>query len=209
LKDQVKERGSGENIVDVFEEYLKITLEESIRAGKIIRDLLDFARIRDYQFSALDMEELITSTVRIMRVQSRLGKYDLNIHIEPDLPSVDADRDRIRQVLIILISNAAESMPGGGPIRIDSGHLAEENGITISVRDSGEGLKDADAERIFEPFFTTKVNSGGTGLGLSVADTIVRKHGGWIRAKANDDIGMTFQVFLPIGGEKQTEGTFL
>ena len=88
-----------------------------------------------------------------------------------------------------------------GVIHIHCGLLEDRTGVRISVVDRGEGLQVQDTERIFDPFFTTKEKRGGTGLGLSIADEIMTRHNGRIEARANEDIGMTFSIILPMEGD--------
>jgi PAS domain S-box-containing protein len=183
--------------IDLFEDYLTMMLGEVERSGKIMRDLLDFARTRDFTLKPVDVVELIESTVRMLAIQSRFEHYAFVVDVEQKINEIAGDRDRLRQVLVILLTNAVESMPTGGRVWIRCDLDPMEDQLTLSVTDYGTGIEEDKIERIFEPFYTTKGAGGGTGLGLSIADTIVTKHGGRIEAHRNEDEGMTFTIFLP------------
>jgi signal transduction histidine kinase len=114
--------------------------------------------------------------------------------IDP-LPAVRARPGELHQVLLNLIGNAVEAMPGGGTLRVVA--RAGESGIEVAVSDTGPGIAAADRDKVFEPFFTTRQDTGGTGLGLAVAREIVMKNGGTIRAEDNPGGGARFVVSLP------------
>jgi len=105
----------------------------------------------------------------------------------------------LRQVLIILFTNALEAMPEGGKIEVVLSVDRENKTCTLSVADEGSGVREEELDQIFQPFYTTKSSGGGTGLGLSIADTIIVKHNGRIVPLINTHGGMTFTVCLPSG----------
>ncbi len=118
--------------------------------------------------------------------------------IADDLPKIEGDRERIRQVLVNLLTNAVESMPEGGTVSVslegDEGNL----GVILEISDEGTGILKEIQDRIFQPFFTTKIEERGTGLGLSIAHSIVSEHGGSIEVESNPLLrGSTFTVRLP------------
>jgi len=191
-----------EDTLDLFQDYLAMIMDEVNRSSQIIRDLLDFTRVRDYIFSETDIPNVISSTVPLLSVQSRMSKHLFKIEIAPDLPSVHGDRDRLKQVLIILLTNAVEAMPEGGTILITAAYNSSQGKVSLSIKDSGTGIIEETWGQIFEPFFTTKEMGSGTGLGLSIAETIASKHGGRIEVKANKGGGTTFTMVLPVSKNK-------
>jgi len=195
--------------LNLFHDYLMMIMDEVNRSSQIIRDLLDFTRVRDYVFARTDIAELVSSTVPLLSIQSRMIKHNFEVDTAPDLPDVRGDRDRLRQVLIILLTNAVESMPEGGNIIIKCSLNKRQKTVALSIKDSGTGIKKESQQRIFEPFYTTKDSGSGTGLGLSIADTIITKHGGHIELKANRGKGSTFVLILPLydpSVDDKTEG---
>jgi signal transduction histidine kinase len=124
----------------------------------------------------------------------------LHVLLEDSLPWVSIDHNQMKQVLLNLIHNALQAMPGGGELNLVTASAKREDRdwVTMSVKDSGVGITQADQNRIFEPFFTTKGDHGGTGLGLSVTYGIVTDHGGSIEVTSEKDNGSTFTVYLPL-----------
>jgi signal transduction histidine kinase len=173
-------------------------MDEVNRSSQIIRDLLDFTRVREFAFARTDVTNLISSTVRLLSVQSRMNKHAFEVEMAPDLPDVRGDRDRLMQVLIIILTNAVESMPEGGTIFIKTSLNRKQKTAAVSIKDSGTGISEDSLGQIFEPFYTSKDLGSGTGLGLSIADTIISKHGGRIEVKSNRGRGTTFTVILPL-----------
>jgi hypothetical protein len=111
------------------------------------------------------------------------------------LPVLHARPGELHQVMLNLIANAIEAMPGGGTLRVTA--RAGDREVEVAMTDTGSGVDAADREKIFEPFFTTRRAAGGTGLGLAVAREIVMRHGGTIRVEAGDGGGARFVVSLP------------
>jgi signal transduction histidine kinase len=176
-------------------ELLKIVHTETKRLNEIVSDFLAFGRPKSPQFQAVDILELVETTVALLRRDDRwpaaitvLTKFD------PALPTLYADRDQLRQVLWNLCLNAAQAMGDNGELRVETtlrGNLAE-----ILVQDTGPGITSTLLPRIFEPFFTTR--AGGTGLGLAIVRRIVEEHFGQIRVDSETGVGTCFVLALPI-----------
>jgi len=179
--------------------YLTMIREETERAAGIIRDLLDFIRQRPHHTAPFDLFDVVESTTNLFKVQTRYSTYTFDEVIDRNTPHIEGDRDRIRQVLVILISNAAESMPHGGMISISLRGEDENRQVILEISDQGKGIPAENLGRIFQPFFTTKLEEKGTGLGLSIAHSIITKHNGWIGARSTPGKGSTFTVRFPIG----------
>ncbi len=114
--------------------------------------------------------------------------------VAPGLPRVLADRDQILQLLLNLVRNALDAMPGGGTLRLSARRAPQ--GVALAVADTGPGIAAADLARVFEPYFTTK--EGGTGLGLAIAQRIAEEHGGRLEAASEPGRGATFTLTLPL-----------
>jgi two-component system NtrC family sensor kinase len=179
--------------------YAKITnvINAANRAGKIVRDLLDFSRRREPRHEVLDANELILRSLDIVQVRLASGGVTVQAALDPGTPLVVGDRDQLTQVLINLMTNAVDAMPGGGTLTVESELQPEEGVVVISVADTGTGMDQGQIARIFEPFFTTKGEGKGTGLGLSVSLSIISRHGGTIEAQSQPGRGTTMRVKLP------------
>jgi signal transduction histidine kinase len=116
-------------------------------------------------------------------------------HLDDEIPDVPADPNQLRRVFGNLIDNAVEAMPDGGQLTIVTAPKGDD-AVAISITDTGEGISRANQAKIFEPLFTTKTE--GIGLGLAMADSLIRGHGGTITVKSEEGEGSTFTVVLPI-----------
>lgn len=178
-------------------DYLNLIREETERAAGIIRDLLDFTRQRPHHMTPFNLREVVSSTINLFQVQSRYSAYTFHETFPDNVPDINGDRDRIRQVLVILLSNAVESMPMGGGVSVSLKGNYENAQVIMEVSDEGGGIPIELQAKIFHPFFTTKLEEKGTGLGLSIAHRIITKHGGWISVKSTPGKGSIFAVSLP------------
>ncbi len=179
---------------DIREGSLNIILKECQRLNRLLTNLLDFARPRQPEFRSVDIPRLIDSIFALVGPNAQLQHVTLKRTIVAAPALVESDPEQLKQVLLNLVINAIQAMPGGG--EIDVGVDQRDGDVIISVRDQGAGIAAEHVDRIFDPFFTTK--EAGTGLGLSVAHQVITQHGGRIQAGRNPDRGMTFSVFLPL-----------
>jgi signal transduction histidine kinase len=172
------------------------TIREQIdRISRIIQTLLNIARPRPPQRAPVELRETLEGCLEFLAVKlQRRG-----IRVEIDLPFsavIDGDREKLQQVFLNLLLNAADAMPEGGELGV-SMRRSETAGVELRVADSGHGIPDGEIDRVFEPFFTTKPAGEGSGLGLMVARGIVDQHGGSIEARSAAGQGTEFRIELP------------
>ncbi len=210
-------RGYAELLEEEFEpddprlEYVSDILKASDRAAAVTRQLLAFGRRQMLRPDVLDVHEVVIDVLPILR---RLVGEDIEIAEDaaPDLGFVRADRTQLEQVLLNLVVNARDAMPGGGHVEIEmrnatmdvtyaATHPAAQPGdyVMVSVTDSGRGMDRETLRHVFEPFYTTKRQGSGTGLGLATVYGIVKQSGGYVWAYSEVGIGPTFKVYLPQG----------
>jgi signal transduction histidine kinase len=139
----------------------------------------------------------------LVQHQLQTGNVSIRLDLASGLPPISVNGNQIKQVLLNLLQNALQAMPGGGEIRVRSGRemRAEGLGVFIKVCDTGEGIPPENYERIFEPFFTTRSTGRGTGLGLSVSYGIITSHDGHIEVDSVMGRGSCFNVWLPVNSE--------
>jgi len=180
-----------------------------LRASSLTRQLLAFSRKQILKPAVFDIRSTVTGLDRMLR---RVIREDITLTVaQGDTPLwVLADIGQVEQVLINLVINASDAMPGGGSlsvtsraVRLDDEFVRHHPGstpgrfIALEVRDSGVGMPPDVLSRIFEPFFTTKPQGKGTGLGLSMVYGIVKQSGGYVSVTSEPGVGSVFTVFLP------------
>lgn len=176
--------------------------EQAQRCKKIVQNLLDFSRKSEDKKVPGYINNIIKKTVALVEHNLKLKKIKIHYLLDESLPSLKVNENEIQQVLFNLISNAADAMPEGGEIQIESRYDAQGGLAIIQVKDQGCGIEESNLQRIFDPFFTTKEVGKGTGLGLAICYRIVNEHGGNIKVSSKMDQGSTFTITLPYGGTK-------
>ena len=176
------------------------------RGAAITRQLLGFSGRQVIHTEALDVAAVLGDAIPSWR---RLLPVGTTVRLEGAAGTLRAfvDRAQMEQVLLNLVVNARDAMPDGGEIVIAIASGEAEDGarrVLVSVRDSGVGMDAGHLERIFEPFFTTKAPGVGTGLGLAMVDTIVRRAGGEISVSSAVGEGSVFTVSLPAVDARQS-----
>jgi PAS domain S-box-containing protein len=170
--------------------------KECDRMAKMIRGLRDFYRPTSGKVSSIDInqciEELVTLQIKSMQEKG----IQVNQQFSDNLPKIEVVEDQIKQVILNLIQNAADSISGEGQITLTT--EKQDSHLKIKIQDTGCGISADDKKNLFEPFYTTRNAEQGTGLGLSISHGIIHDHGGNIGVKSELDEGTTFTVSLPI-----------
>jgi two-component system, NtrC family, sensor histidine kinase HydH len=175
-------------------ELLDIIQKESRRLNRLLTSFLDFAKPRRPDLKTVEIDELFNSVIGLARHGGNNRRLELRKDIPPDLAKLECDPEQLKQVLLNLLMNAIQAMPQGGVIVLAA--REHNNMVTIDVHDQGCGISEEDLDRVFDPFFTTK--EAGSGLGLSVADQIIRQHGGLLTIVRSSPQGATVRISLPL-----------
>ncbi|HEU4707340.1 MAG TPA: HAMP domain-containing sensor histidine kinase [Solirubrobacterales bacterium] len=193
-------------------ETVEIILDNCRHLVRLLNDLLDLARSDAGRLAIrpqpTEVAPLIEDVARTMRAQTEAASQNLSEDVEPGLPPINVEPDRIRQILVNLLTNAHEYSPEGASIAIAARAAGAE--VEISVSDNGPGIPADQLGRIFERFtrgdagLTQRV--GGTGLGLAISKSLVELHGGSIVAESTPGQGSTFRVRLPVATGAPVEG---
>jgi PAS domain S-box-containing protein len=184
-------------------ERLGFIVELTERIDRIERALTGFAR-REPELSAYEpvsLAEVVADSVTLVRLSRRGRRAILDVEVPADL-LVPGDRQQLQQVLINVLTNACDASPEGGRVRIAAARVGAR--VRITITDAGPGISDEVRARIFEPFFTTKDPGEGTGLGMSIACSIVVEHGGTIHVDRLPEGGTMVSVELPAEQEVQS-----
>jgi PAS domain S-box-containing protein len=199
-----------EKLDGAVQSNLDKVVTEALRAGKIVRGLLDFARQRPIHREAVQVNEVLHKSLGLVSYEISAGGVKVDLDLSPWLPAITADLYQLTQVFINLIQNSIQAMHSGSSRKVLT--IATEVGpskyplhagdgrsmLRISFKDTGPGIPEEILTRIFDPFFTTKPEGSGTGLGLSICHGIVSEHDGAIWAESAVGQGTTFIVELPV-----------
>ena len=174
---------------------LKGIEEGSKRTAEIVKGLRNFSRLDEEEMKKANINEGIEST--LILVQNKLDQQNIKvIKSLGKIPEIDCYPGQLNQVFMNLLTNAIDAVGKSGSIFITTS--SENNGVKISIRDTGAGMSDDVKRKLFDPFFTTKEVGKGTGLGLSISYGIIEKHNGKIEVKSEVGKGTEFIISLPV-----------
>ncbi|WP_135555259.1 two-component system histidine kinase PnpS [Paenibacillus cymbidii] len=190
--------------------FLKIIFDESERLNRLIGDILELSKIESkripLQFSPVEMKGFVEQTLHVMRSEAAKKRIELEMSVPADM-YIEADEDRLRQIVINLLSNGIAYTPEGGKVKVTVEPLAtgvepEYERIRLTIADTGIGIPRKDLPRIFERFYRVDKarsrSSGGTGLGLSIVKHLVDLHKGTIAVESEVGLGTRFTIELPV-----------
>jgi len=193
-------------------EDVRMILRETDRCAAIVRTLLDFSRDQSTNqgIELCEVPAIVDRAVKILQVAMRENGVETDTNIANDTPLIEANSVQITQVLVNLLLNAIQAMPGGGHVTIAVDRVPRSQYphvkfpppqrdalLRVRVTDTGPGIPRENLSKVFDPFFTTKPVGQGSGLGLSVSHAIVQRHRGVILADSDGKSGAEFTVLLP------------
>lgn len=167
------------------------------RCGNITKRLLGFARHLDVSIQTVDIRAVIEDVLGFLVKEAEYRSISIHLDIEENIPQFETDRGKVQQILLNLVNNAFAAMQDNGRLEIKI-RRTENNFVSISVKDNGTGIPEADLKRIFEPFFSTKTKSGGTGLGLSITYGLIQELKGKLNVMSTFGKGSEFIITLPL-----------
>ncbi len=203
--------GQGQHLNPEQKKMLDTVSRNATRLARIVTELLDISRIEENKLilrqETLNLAQVIQEVVDEQKPSLDKRQHTITLELQPDLPQVLGDRDRLAQVIINLLGNAIKYTPDGGHIRLKASAAGDE--LRLGVTDNGIGIKEEHLGRLFKRFSTigdlTKHSTGkedfmagGTGLGLSIVEGIVKAHGGRVWVESQYGQGSTFYLTLPV-----------
>ena len=188
------------------EKFLGVILNESDRMTHIVQDLLTLSRFdsghSELKLGKFSFAGAINDMYNAVYIEAQRHDHTVELRLEPQLPEIVADRERILQVMMNIVSNSIKYTPNGGRIEITAGRLGDR--VWMEVADNGIGIPKEDRARIFERFYRVDKarsrESGGTGLGLSIAKEIIDRHHGLLATVDKEQPGLTLRMELNIEG---------
>ena len=182
------------SLVTGIDEFTKAIDEQVDRQNTVIQELLDFGRPSKCACKECSVNDLLTGILSFSSAMLRKQKVQVKLDLQKSMPKILADTEKLKQVFVNLIINAAEAMPDGGLLEITTTY--SNKNLTLEFKDTGEGMTPEEKSRIFDPFYTTKAT--GTGLGLPICYQNVNMHGGTIAVDSALGEGTTFIITLPV-----------
>jgi len=180
---------------------LEIVEQEVKRMGDLVGNLLQFIRHGREESSTVDLRDELRKAIELVYYHLRKRQITVVQELAPDTPTIYADRQKLRQVFLNLLSNASDAMPQGGTLTLRTSPATLESGLAgvlLEVIDTGVGISPEHLGRVMEPFFTTKEEGKGTGLGLAICRRIVHEHHGSIRILSEPGKGTSVCITLPV-----------
>jgi signal transduction histidine kinase len=186
------------------ENFHMIALEETGRINNLITELLDLVKKRESHFELNDLHGLIKKMILLVSPQSNAKRIDVSRRFDPNIGQVWMDSEKMKEVILNLLSNAVDFTPEGGKIEFTTKNCTQKGRpgtICIEIKDNGPGIPQSMIDNIFDPYFTTKHKSSihnGTGLGLFIAHQNMQDHDGTIEVKSKFNKGTVFTLTLPV-----------
>ncbi|POT55333.1 two-component system sensor histidine kinase ZraS [Citrobacter amalonaticus] len=176
-------------------ELAQVMAKEADRLNRVVSELLELVKPAHLSLQSVDLNEVIAHSLQLVRQDAQSREIVLRFSAKPTLPPVQADPDRLTQVLLNLYLNAIHAIDRQGIITVEASESGSDR-VKITVTDTGKGIAAEQLEAIFTPYFTTKAE--GTGLGLAVVQNIIEQHGGNIQAASPAGKGAVFTLWLPV-----------
>lgn len=186
---------------EVWKKNLKLVERETVRIGRLVKNLLNFSRKTEPDLRPVSLSKLIEETLPLLEDQFLIKDINVTKTSDDRIPEILADFNQLQQVVINLILNAVQAVEKKGTIKITlsaEGTKGSECFVNLRISDNGVGIPKEDMNKIFDPFYTTKTSDkGGVGLGLSIAEQIIKAHHGRITLNSEIAKGTEVSVRLP------------
>jgi len=189
--------------LDEYNETIKKIKHHVERAATITHRLLGFARKISAEQESVQVNEVVEETLSFLEKEAKHNNIEIDLHLDPQLPTTMTEGHRLQQILLNLIDNALDAVGHDGKVTIAT--RSTPNDIVIEVTDNGPGIPPEVMKKIWDPFFTTKEQGKGTGLGLSISQNIIRTLGGSIELQSKEGEGTVFTVKVPITKSTQDQ----
>jgi two-component system, NtrC family, sensor kinase len=173
-------------------------MDQADRTSEIVKNLLEFSRASHPRVENVNLVEVVNKTARLVNNELTLHKITFTKEVKTDFPELRIDKSGLQQVLLNLFMNSIQAMGKGGELKVVIGPSDNADEARIDVIDTGPGIAPENLGQIFDPFFTTKKEGVGTGLGLSVSYSIIKKNGGRMEVQSKVGEGTRFSIYLPL-----------
>lgn len=182
---------------EVFRESTGILLSEIENLKAIVGRFSDFSKMPQPELASVNLNDVVRNVVKLFEAQfGAVGRPPITpeLHLEENLPVIQADSTLLHRALENLVLNAMDAMPAGGVLMLSTTH--KDGHVQLEISDTGTGLTPEECDRLFTPYYTTKQH--GTGLGLAIVQSVISDHGGRISIESETGVGTSFHIELPI-----------
>lgn len=179
-------------------EDLNYIVDDANRCKNIVKSLLVYSRSTDSNKRIIQINEIVEQSLKLIRDQKKFRNIQIRRYLADEMMLINADTNKLNQVIINLVINAADAMHGTGKITLHTYKDKPHKKVFLEVKDTGAGIPRENLSKIFDPFFTTKEVGKSTGLGLSIVYGIIEEHGGRISVKETGSKGTTFIIEFPL-----------
>ena len=180
------------------EQTADVMIAETERLNRVISQLIEFARPLELKKEKVQFAKLVQHTIKLINADAQKNKISIEISAAAEMPMVEVDPDKIKQVLLNIFLNCLVALKDGGKLKIEFAPAADN--LTVIISDNGAGIKELDLPKIYDPYFTSK--PAGTGLGLAVVQKIMEAHGGRINVESAIGIGTKVYLHFPLTANK-------
>ena len=196
------------DIDENMKEDLGYIIEDANRCREIVKSLLVYSRSAGSKMNVIHLNEIIEQSLTLIRDQKKFRNIRIKKDLSDEMMLINADNNKLQQVVINMVINAADAMDGNGTITLTTykDKIIKKN--FLEIKDTGNGIHHENLSKIFDPFFTTKEVGKSTGLGLSIVYGIIEEHGGKIAIKKTGAEGTIFRIEFPMYTASE-EGIFL
>ena len=175
------------------EQTADVMIAETERLNRVISQLIEFAKPLELKKEKVQFVELVHHTIKLIAADAQKNKISVEIDAAAEMPAVEVDPDKIKQVLLNIFLNCLAALNEGGKITIEL--LPGVDNLTVIISDNGAGIEKSDLPRIYDPYFTSK--PAGTGLGLAIVQKIMEAHGGRINVESLVEKGTKVSLYFP------------
>lgn len=177
-------------------DFLKPIIQEVDRINEVVEQMISYGNLtQESNYAHININEVLTKSINVIHFHKKSKYIQIEKDLTRDLPLIRGNNVQLQQAFINILINSVQAIEKEGIIRISSSYLQEKELIRVVISDNGVGIDTQDLGKIFKPFYTTK--SYGTGIGLSIVDRVIKKHGGEVAIKSQVNRGTCFEVSIP------------
>ena len=192
------------NLTDKEKEDMKVIKDATLRISSLVKELLGYSRQAGWKTVKCSVNNIISDVLILLKPKLKTNRVQVSTYYDDNLPAAELEPFRLQQVFLNMFINAVHAMPGGGALTVRTEQVKNETQgggcekfIKVTIEDTGHGVPEDLKKKIFEPFFTTKKDRNGMGLGLSICNGIINRHGGRIELESEIGKGTKFSIYLP------------